>query len=305
MHLPIYLLGKHFARRRLRAETSDECRLGVDIGAHTNVDVVPAGFSDRLRIENSGVSAPASKRAIEREAVRAGLVIAPFWFLAQWTYSKGVVTTSVTSSTVISTTSVVWTLVASVIFLGEQLTALRLVGVIACMGGNVATLWGGDSQSGQASHFSGDVLCVVAAMLYAVYTIILKRVASENVSVGLLFGALGAAVLVVGLPFVLFFNMSGLRKMTPEVFALLLFNGVFDNVLSQYAWAKAVQWTSPTTATVGLSLTIPLSVVADLARRVVLTGWSFVSMGLVLLGFVAVTLASRPDKNIEHEESTN
>lgn len=58
-----------------------------------------------------------------REAAFAGLVIAPLWFLAQWTYAAGVATTSVTASTVISTTSVVWTMLGSVLVLRERLTA--------------------------------------------------------------------------------------------------------------------------------------------------------------------------------------
>ena len=47
--------------------------------------------------------------------------------------------------------------------------------------------------------------------------------------------------------------------------------GNSDDTRPRFAWAKAVQWTSPTTATVGLSLTIPLSVVADLLRHKYLT----------------------------------
>lgn len=52
----------------------------------------------------------------------AGLIIAPLWFFAQWTYSAGVASTSVTASTVISTTSVVWTLLGSILFLKENVT---------------------------------------------------------------------------------------------------------------------------------------------------------------------------------------
>merc|ERR1712232_895135 len=115
-------------------------------------------------------------------------------------------------------------------------------------------------------------------------------------SVALMFGSIGLCILVIGTPAVLIFSQSGLRRMTWQIFGLLVFNGIFDNVLSQYAWAKAVQWTSPTAATVGLSLTIPLSVVADYVRKQPLTGWSFLAAGLVIVGFVAVTFASRPDE---------
>ena len=43
----------------------------------------------------------------------------------------------------------------------------------------------------------------------------------------------------------------------------LLLKGLFDNVLSDYFWARAVVLTSATVATVGLGLTIA----ADVARQ--------------------------------------
>lgn len=230
------------------------------------------------------------------EAVRVGLLISPLWFAAQWTYAQGVATTSVTSSTVISTTSVVWTLLASVAFLGERLTFLKVLGILACMGGNVATLWGGDMGPNGQEHLIGDIWCLVSAVLYAAYTTVLKRFTRPSTSVGLLFGALGLAVLVVGTPLTFGLAPEGMRRLTWELFGLLIFNGLFDNVLSQWAWAKAVQYTSPTAATVGLSLTIPLSVVADYVRQNRLTIWSYVASALVIAGFVIVTLASRPQE---------
>merc|ERR1719265_1932400 len=88
--------------------------------------------------------------------------------------------------------------------------------------------------------------------------------------------------------------MDGVERMSGSIFGLLIFNGVFDNVLSQFAWAKAVQWTSPTMASVGLTLTIPLGVLADYVRGVVLTGWAYLAALLVIVGFLAVSLASQP-----------
>lgn len=241
------------------------------------------------------------------EAVWIAVIISPIWFAAQWTYSAGVATTSATSSTVISTTSVVWTLLASVVFLGERLTVMKVVGVIACMAGNIATLWGSDVHQGQKAHLSGDILCIVAAMLYATYTTILKRFAGPNISIMWLFGSIGAVIFVLCSPLVFWLSWGALRLMTLNIFGLLIFNGIFDNVLSQYAWAKAVQWTSATTATVGLSLTIPLSIAVDFARGVKLLGWSYVAAALVLLGFIFVTLAPEPSERSpveNHQQQT-
>merc|ERR1712080_45123 len=131
-------------------------------------------------------------------------------------------------------------------------------------------------------------------MIYASYTMVLRRFTGPSTSVVLLFGSMGVAMLVFGTPVTLFFDLHGLERMTWKIFALLIFNGIFDNVISQYAWAKGVQWTSPTAATVGLSLTIPLSIVADLLRDKQLSQWPYVAASLVVLGFCAVTLAPEP-----------
>jgi len=51
-----------------------------------------------------------------------------------------------------------------------------------------------------------------------------------------------------------------------KVFLALIAKGLFDNVLADYLWARAVVLTSPSLASVGLSLTIPLAVASDAAR---------------------------------------
>lgn len=47
------------------------------------------------------------------------------------------------------------------------------------------------------------------------------------------------------------------------ILGFIVLNGLCDNVLSDYLWARAIVLTSPTVATVGLSLTIPLAFLSD------------------------------------------
>lgn len=259
----------------------------------------------KARREIIDVAAAAIEATEVRRAIRVGLIITPVWFFSQWSYSVGVSLTSVTSSTVISTTSCVWTLLASVMFLGESLTCPKVIGVVFCMAGNVATLFGNDRQGGQEGHLQGDLLCLLSAMLYATYTTVLKRCTGESTSCSLVFGTVGAVMVAAVAPFLFVFDMRGLQKLSGTIVGLLVFNGIFDNVLSQHAWMKAIQWTSPTAATVGLSLTIPLSVLADLLRHKPLTAWSFASAFLVVAGFAVVSLASSEDvgdEDLSHRE---
>jgi len=232
------------------------------------------------------------------EAAAVGLLIAPLWFAAQWTYSQGVDWTSATASTVISTTSCMWTLMASVIFLREQLTCAKVAGVALCMAGNVVQIFSASREEGK---WLGDILCLASAIIYAVYTTILKKLLHPETSVMLLFGTLGLVVLVFGTPLVLWLAMDELLGMSSTVFGLLIFNGLFDNVLSQYAWAKAVQWTSPTAATVGLSLTIPMTIVTDVVRRNPLYVWDFIAAVCVIAGFLSIALS--PEKGSEVKPS--
>eukprot|EP00392_Amoebophrya_sp_AT5.2_P018318 g18834.t1 len=64
-----------------------------------------------------------------------------------------------------------------------------------------------------------------------------------------------------------------------------------DNVLAQFFWAWAVLYSSPTVATVGLSCTIPLSIVADmLFTNKGVSIAQVVAAGFVVFGFVTLTV---------------
>ena len=83
--------------------------------------------------------------------------------------------------------------------------------------------------------------------------------------------------------------------MTPRVFAWACAKGLFDNVLSDYLWARAVLLTSPTVASVGLSMQIPMAAFVEAAMgraRWADSGASALGMlggcGLVLAGFLRV-----------------
>lgn len=72
---------------------------------------------------------------------------------------------------------------------------------------------------------------------------------------------------------------------------VLILTGLLDNVLSQFFWAWGVLHTSPTVATIGLSLTIPLSILSDLTISAEPVCFAqYVAAVLVCGGFFVLTL---------------
>jgi solute carrier family 35 protein F5 len=109
------------------------------------------------------------------------------------------------------------------------------------------------------------------------------------------FGFLGVWTSLGTLPLVVGLHATGVEDLSkllslphaPRLLLLLAVKGLVDNVLSDLLWARAIQLTSPTFASTGLALTIPLSLLADAALRGVVPGPAEAAgAGLIFLGFV-------------------
>jgi len=110
----------------------------------------------------------------------------------------------------------------------------------------------------------GDALCLLSAVMYAWYTVAIRYFSPADVS--LFFGLLGLFNALLLAPIVVLLHVTGVEDLSPltwEIMSLLTFKGLADNVLSDYLWAQAVLLTSPSTATVGLSLTIPIAMLSE------------------------------------------
>ena len=81
---------------------------------------------------------------------------------------------------------------------------------------------------------------------------------------------------------------------TPSLAGWVLAKGLMDNVLADWLWARAVLLTSPTAATVGLSLTVPLAFAADATQGAApgqrAAAWAAAGAAAVCLGVVLVAV---------------
>ncbi len=104
--------------------------------------------------------------------------------------------------------------------------------------------------------------------MYGVYTSVIRHKIPNDDSVDMseFFAYLGVINAIALLPIVVtlhFTQVEDLSGLTWTIAGTIVLNAFFNNVMSDYLWARVVLLTSPTVATLGLGLTVPLAMIAD------------------------------------------
>jgi solute carrier family 35 protein F5 len=129
-------------------------------------------------------SVPQSSSSIPLLTVRRIFLISamfcPLWFAANYTFNASLVLTSVSSNTIISATSSLWTLLFGAILCVEEFAWGKLVGSFLCVAGVSVVSVTDENRSG-VSTLKGDLLAIVAAVFYGVYiTFLRKQIKNEK-----------------------------------------------------------------------------------------------------------------------------
>jgi solute carrier family 35, member F5 len=266
-----------------------------------------------------------------RQHLMMALKIAPIWFLGNWAYNTSLAYTSITSSTVLASTGSVFTFLFAVLCGDERFTLLKCLGVLLGVWGSVLTGWNdaptsiGSNNSTDTAAMApsalflpamddrgamwGDALGLLSAVGYGTYTVMIRVQCPKDeraMSMQLLLGYIGLWNALILSPIA--FYVLPTNQLTTIVIGYLVAQGLLDNVLSDYLWARAVLLTSATVATVGLGLTIPLAFVSDwIMGHGSVTALSIGGALAVLLGFVLVNVdgARTSSEDIDWRATTN
>jgi solute carrier family 35 protein F5 len=179
----------------------------------------------------------------------------------------------------------------------------------------------------------GDAAGLISAVGYGGYTVLVRVLCPEDenrMSMQLFLGYIGLINMILLSPFLLWvipglIGTNGLDQNynqqdqdqsdipyypTQQITAFVLFcvvvKGLFDNVLSDYLWARSIILTSATVATVGVGLTIPLALISDvfiMGRADIMSFGNIAGAMLVLLGFVFVNIGEGGDDGDREEPS--
>ncbi|KAJ8749534.1 hypothetical protein K2173_025729 [Erythroxylum novogranatense] len=266
---------------------------------------VQRALPGQLKVDEDANDGVDSKgRWTRTRMAKVSLLICPFWFLAQLTFNLSLKYTTVTSNTILSTTSSLFTFLVSLACLGENFTWVKLSSVLLCMAGTIIVSLG-DSESGLSSIASnpllGDFFALLSAGLYAVYiTLIRLKLPDDDgksgqASMAQFLGFIGLFNIFIFLPVALILNFTNLEPfnmLTWKQFGLIVGKGLLDNVLSDYLWAKAVLLTTTTVATAGLTIQVPLAAVVDSLKGHAPRLMDYLGAVAVMIGFAGINIPS-------------
>jgi solute carrier family 35 protein F5 len=254
-----------------------------------------------------------------RETARLSLEFCFLWFMANYFVCACLEYTTVASSTILTSTSSVFTLLFGALFGVEKFSLRKLIAVLISLLGialiSSIDLSGRDNDADHRGDFPekttwelavGDGLAFMSAVMYGIYAVFMKsRIGDESrVDMPLFFGLVGLFNVILLWPgfFILHFTGIEAFELPPggRVTAIILANSL-SSLVSDIAWAYAVLLTSPIVVTVGLSMTIPLSLIG----QIVLNGQR--ASALYWVGAVAVVLSfvfvSEEEKEEDEDEA--
>ena len=236
-----------------------------------------------------------------RQTVWLSLEFSFLWFSANYLAFACLEHTSVASATIFTSLSSMFTLLFCALSGVEPFTLRKLVGVVASVVGialvsSIDLSGKSDENRGAFPHKSpgeialGDAMALLSAAVYGAYVTVMKqRVGHEDrVSMPLFFGLVGLCNVLLLWPgfFVLHWTRLETFALPPtdQVWAIILINSV-SSFASDMTWAYAMLLTTPLVVTVGLSLTIPLSLVGEMIQ------YNKHASGLYWVGALVVVLS--------------
>ena len=286
-------------------------------------------------------AAAASEPLDLTDTAKLGLEFCMIWFLANYFVAVCLEYTTVASGTILTSTSSIWTLLVGTLMRVERFSIKKLLGVLASLAGIVmistVDLSGeNDETRGSFPHKSrrqiaiGDSIAFLSAVLYGLYSVLLKkRVGDETrVALPLFFGFVGMFNVLFLWPGFIVLHYTGVEEfgLPPDgrVLTIVLVSHAcqslrkpiahcikqvnsLTSLVADYCWAYSMLLTSPLVVTVGISMTIPLSIVGQMVLNSQTSSLMYwFGAAVVLLSFLFINQESvEEEKEVSNVNETN
>ena len=157
--------------------------------------------------------------------------------------------TAATNGVLFNSISPILIILLSWVIARERISTLQTCGVLLSLVGVLAIVARGDFAALAAFHFNrGDMWLIAAMLLWATYTIVLRRRPPELSAMGFL-----AAMLLFSLPFLLPFYLwefgeRGGFSLNPATVAALAYYGTIPSIVAYLFWNRGVAQVGPNKA---------------------------------------------------------
>ncbi|EGO61218.1 hypothetical protein NEUTE1DRAFT_58386 [Neurospora tetrasperma FGSC 2508] len=282
------------ASKRQLVEAWYEIRQGRSYQKVAMVDDEDARAGESLLIDDTGsLKSNKCEQLSLAETFWLSLEFSMLWFAANYFASACLEYTSVGSVTILSSTSSIWTLIFCALAGVEGFTVRKLLGVLASLAGVVLIssldmsgasdeMRGDFPEKSRTEIAIGDAMAFFSAIVYGVYVTVMKKRAVDE-------------------------DRIETFELPPNgtTWAIIWINTI-SSFFSDIIWAYAMLLTTPLVVTVGLSLTIPLSLIGEMIQYHQYSSWIYwVGAGIVVFSFVFVNNESHEEGNGNGECKAN
>lgn len=163
-------------------------------------------------------------------------------FFHQWLQSNGLQTAQATTTAWIVATSPAFIAILGWLVLKEKLNAIQSFGIILAMAGVLIVVSKGDLASLALGQFGtvGDVLILISAVNWAVFSILSRHGLKEHPSTRLTFWVMTIGWLITTIPFLAQGRMTEISQLDSRGWTAMLFLGIFTTGLAYIAWFDAL-----------------------------------------------------------------
>ncbi|KAH7719714.1 Drug/metabolite transporter [Aphelenchoides avenae] len=205
------------------------------------------------------------KKAMKSDVVRYMLYFAPTWMMGSLLGQAALVFTSVSTSYLINASSPLFVLIFGTFLsrnIHDQFSFTKLLLVLINFGG-VAVV------SKFSASILGSALNILATMVNALYLTAVSAYTAKHgkIDMDLMIGVSGLFTLFASIPSLYFAHVTGVEPQLPPPTSWELFlvctNCFIGSVLMDYLWLYATVLTNSFISSLSITLSIPLSMLAD------------------------------------------
>jgi len=201
----------------------------------------------------------------------------------------GMFYTSASKASLLVNLTVIWVALLSPILVKEQISRKKLLGVIISFLGIFLVTTNLDFQSFTTGEIFGDILVIVAGIIWALFIIYNKPLVNESKN---MIQSLTLLLLFTMIPLmpVLTFSSANFLTLQWEAWIAITYTAIFCWIIPYLLWSKGLKNISPVTSSVILLNEIIVAVtVSTIILRESLTAISGIGAVLIIIAIIVVS----------------